>query len=238
MHMAQGPRGERVLVVGGSSGVGAAVVARFAAAGDAVFATHHASPPPASTAGVQWAPLDVASASSRAGLLDLLAAWGTPIDVVVVVAGTLPGKSLVDYAPEEIERCMHVNATGPFHLLRDLMPRLSDGSRVLMFASVSGERGSYDPVYAAAKGAVIAFVKSMATWAAPRTRFVAIAPGLVEDSGMFEAMAPERRDVHRRATPVGLAGIDALAAAAHDLTRPHWAHANGSCVRFNGGAYV
>ena len=56
---------------------------------------------------------------------------------------------------------------------------------------------------------------------------------------MYAAMAPSRREHHRQATPIGrLVGREDLAAMVYDLTRPHWAHANGTCVRFNGGAYV
>jgi 3-oxoacyl-[acyl-carrier protein] reductase len=236
--MTMPPKGERVVVVGAASGIGLAVAARFAATGDRVLATYHETPPPATMSTMDWDALDVASEDSRAAFAARLRDGG-PIDVVVVVAGLLPGKALGDYTPALAEQCMQVNATGPMLLLRELLPLLAEGSRVLMFASVSGERGSYDPVYAAAKGAVIAFVKSMATWAAPRTRFTAIAPGLVQDSAMFGDMAADRREFHRSRTPVGrLLDATALADAVHDLTRPHWAHANGSCVRFNGGSYV
>jgi 3-oxoacyl-[acyl-carrier protein] reductase len=227
---------ERVLVVGGGSAIGSAVATRFRAAGARVESTYHSSVPGDAAPGHV---LDITDEASRRALAATLGASGGPLDVVVVVAGLLPGKSLDDYTPDLADDVMAVNALGPMLLVRALSPVLAEGSRVVLFSSVSGERGSYDPVYAAAKAALVGFVKSMATWSAPRTRFVAVAPGLVEGSGMHEAMAPERRAHHLKATPTGrLASPDDLAGMVYDLCRPHWAHANGTCVRFNGGAYV
>jgi 3-oxoacyl-[acyl-carrier protein] reductase len=230
--------GERVLVVGATSAIGAAVANRFRAAGARVDCTYHAMAPVAGVAS-GWHRLDVADAGSRAALAEGLAAGGGLLDVVVVVAGLLPGKALAEYPPGLAEQVMQVNALGPMLLVQALLPLLADQSRVVLFSSVSGERGSFDPVYASAKAALVGFVKSMATWCAPRTRFVAVAPGLVEGTAMYQAMAPERREHHRAATPIGyLAAPADLAAIVHDLTLPHWAHANGTCVRFNGGAYA
>lgn len=229
---------ERVLVVGGTSLIGAAVADRFRLAGSRVDCTYYATAPLA-VADVAWHRLDIGDAGSRALLVADLASKGPPFDVVVVVAGLLPGKALADYPPGLAEQVMQVNALGPILLVQALLPILADQSRVVLFSSVSGERGSFDPVYASAKAALVGFVKSMATWSAPRTRFVAVAPGLVEGTAMYDAMAPERREHHRTSTPMGrLVRPTDLAAMIHDLTLPHWAHANGTCVRFNGGAYV
>lgn len=234
-----GPSPGNVLVVGASSHIGHAIASRFQRGGAAVLATYHRSRTDHPDQSLQWQALDLTDGNALDAFAAAILQRPQRFDTVVVAAGSILGRSLADYPDRDIGRIMDVNFTGPARLLRRLQSAINDGGCVLMLASISGERGSYDPIYAAAKGAVIAFVKSMAVQAAPRVRYTAVAPGLVEGSGMHAAMPPERRQHHLASTPVGrLLDIDALANIVFDLSQPHWAHANGSCVRVNGGAYV
>ena len=229
----------KVLVVGGSSAIGLAVVRRFAAAGWMVLATCFRSDAQPPTDQVTWQTLDITDDADIRRFALRLEEMTASFDAVVLVTGSIVGKKLEDYVFAEVDAVMQTNFNGPVKLLNAISRRLNEGSTVVMFSSISGERGSYDPVYAGAKGAIIAFVKSMAVQMAPRTRFMALAPGLVEDSGMFDSMSSERRDIHRQATPLGrLIQPAEVADIVFDLTSEHWAHANGSCVRINGGAYV
>jgi 3-oxoacyl-[acyl-carrier protein] reductase len=228
----------RALVVGGSSAIGTAIAEEFVRRGMEVLATYHRHAP-AEPGRVEWRQLDVASEASIAAFVTEVEASRRCLDVVVVVAGILRGEPLEQYDLLSIDEVMRVNFGGPATLLARLLPSLADPSCIVMFSSVSGERGSYDPVYAASKGAVIAFVKSLATRLAPKTRCIAVAPGLVEGTGMYAAMKPERQAFHREAAPLGrLITPGEIARIVHELTQDHWAHANGSCVRINGGAYV
>lgn len=228
----------RALVVGGSSAIGRAIVEELGFRGMEVLATYHRNPPdhPGQAA---WRALDVASKQGICSFAAEVAKSGQRLDVVVVVAGLLRGEPLEHYDLSAIDEVMRVNFGGPASLLARLLPSLADPSCIVMFSSVSGERGSYDPIYAASKGAVIAFVKSLATRLAPRTRCIAVAPGLVEGTGMYAAMKPERQAFHREAAPLGrLITPGEVARIVYELTQDHWAFANGSCVRINGGAYV
>lgn len=229
----------RALVVGGSSNIGLAVVAELESQGVEVVATYHNNAPVEPSPGAEWHALDVTSQKSIGELIQQVEGSGQGLDIVVMVAGVMHGKPLEGYDLALIDEVMRANFSGPASLIAGLLPSLNDGSCVVMFSSVSGERGSYDPIYAASKGAIIALVKSLATWLAPKTRFVAIAPGLVDDSGMYAGMKPERQKFHREAVPVGrLITAQDIARIVFDLTQDHWTHANGSCVRINGGSYV
>jgi 3-oxoacyl-[acyl-carrier protein] reductase len=108
-----------------------------------------------------------------------------------------------------------------------------------MVSSISGERGSFDPMYAASKAALIGFVKSLATWLAPGVRTNALAPALIAGSRMHDDMAPERREHHRSATPTGrLTTPQEVAAVLFNLCEPAWSNLNGQVIRINGGAHV
>ena len=229
----------RALVIGASSKIGLAVTTELVARGFDVVATYHRKAPAGGSPGIEWHALDVTSQNSIDSLRQKIGSSEHGLDVVVMAPGLLLGKPLDFYNLETIDEVMRVNFSGPASVVGSVLPFLNDGSCVVMFSSVSGERGSYDPIYAASKGAIISLVKSLAVRLAPKTRFVAIAPGLVEDSGMYSEMKPERQAYHRDAVPVGrLITPQEIARIVFDLTQAHWTHANGSCVRINGGSYV
>ena len=58
-----------------------------------------------------------------------------------------------DYADEDIERVMTINFSGQAKLLKKIMSLLTQQASILMYSSISGQRGSYDLIYAASKGA-------------------------------------------------------------------------------------
>jgi len=123
--------------------------------------------------------------------------------------------------------------------LRRLLPHFSPGGHVIFVSSISGERGSFDPIYAASKAAQIAFIKSLATWLAPTLRVNAIAPALIADSSMFRSMAPERRQHHVSQTPTKrLTTKEEIAGVIVSLCEPAWDNLNGQVIRINGGTHV
>ncbi len=233
------PDQRTVLIVGASSSIGEAVAQAFLDRGYLVLATHRRDPVALNHPNLRHACLDLVDPSSLDRFADQEVIWISPIHDVVLLAGLLPGLALEDYDDTMIDHVIAVNFTGPAKLIRRIQPRLNNPSQVLMMSSISAERGSFDPIYAAGKGAVISFVKSLACWMAPATRANGIAPGLIEDTTMFNEMAADRRDLHRRQTPMKqLLRPDHLGPVIADLFEPHWNHLNGVVVRLNGGAYV
>ena len=103
-----------VLIVGGSSGVGAALVAQYAAAARThVHATARYLAAAPRLAGVQWHPLDVTNAEQLAQLARLLELSGVEVDLLILCAG-------VNRGPLEVQSL--VNAEAPFHVLEGLLP--------------------------------------------------------------------------------------------------------------------
>ena len=233
------PRKSIILVVGANSAIGIAIVRQFINQGDIVIATHCKSNPEFANDNLEWLHLDLSDEESIDLFIKGLANNKLPIDSAIFVSGVLPGKSLENYLHKEMNTVLDINFLGQAKCVQALLPLLANPSQILMISSVSGERGSYDPIYAASKGAIIAFVKSLATSLPPQVRCISIAPGLVKGSGMYEAMAAEIRKTHLDRTPLKkLITAEELAKIVFDLTKSHWAYANGACIRINGGAYV
>lgn len=233
------PRKSTILVIGANSTIGIAMVREFINYGDVVIATYCNNNPKFVHGDVKWLHLDLTDEKSIEIFIKGLAKSKYQIDSSIFVSGYLPGKSLDNYSHNEMNTVVDVNFLGQAKCVQALLPLLNSPSQILMISSISGERGSYDPIYAASKGAVIAFVKSLATLLPPQVRCMSIAPGLVEGSGMYNAMSTEVRQVHLDRTPLNkLITVEDLAKMILDLTKDHWVYANGACIRINGGSYV
>lgn len=229
----------RVLVVGASASFGCELVTRFVAQGAQVLATTRSGTLTDAPAAARVEALDLLDSASLDRLADSVVPSFGALDVAVFLAGILPGKPLAAYDDALMDDVMRSNFTAQAALLRRLLPRFNHGAQVWMLSSISGDRGSFDPVYAASKAALVAFVKSLATWLAPALRVNALAPALIEDSAMFEAMTPERRAHHLATTPTGRLTTPAeIAAVIVNLCEPAWANLNGQVIRLNGGAHV
>lgn len=227
-----------ILIVGGSSSVGRAIVERFRRDGAKLLCTYRQDPVDFGP-GVRAVALDLTIPESIERFVGEVVPGFGQLDLAVLLPGILAGRDLRSYDEGEIDRIITVNLTGQVKLIRRLLPHLRHGSQILMMSSISAHRGSYDPVYAASKGAILSLVRSLATWLAPDIRANAIAPGLIEGSTMYQQFTPERRAVHLSQIPMRrFLQAEDLAEVIRDLAQPHWSHLNGACIDLNGGQYV
>jgi 3-oxoacyl-[acyl-carrier protein] reductase len=229
-----------VLIIGASSSLGNSVIKAFLDTGYDVLATYN-SQPLRDNSEENFFPfhLDLSSEESISNFYSAVSFAEWNIDVCILLSGVLPGKNLQDYETEEMDHVMSVNFTGFSKTLKYLQPMFGDESQVIIVSSVSAERGSYDPIYAASKGALISFMKSLSQCKPLRIRANAITPGLIEDSTMFDDMSPSRQAVHLSKSPTGkLTKIEDLSQIIVDISKPHWRNMNGAVIKVNGGTYV
>lgn len=194
--------GRRALVAGGASGIGAAIVERYASEGatGVVLDVAEASPPDGWTA----RRVDLRDEDAVAAAID------GSLDVAVAAAGIVPPWSrIADLDLQQWDEVFAVNARGVAATLKHAAPRLRDGGAIVVVASLNSWRG--DPnlaVYAASKHAALGLVRSAALDLGGRgIRVNAIAPGPIATDALVERM-------RRRAEAGGLSVEDALAAAA------------------------
>jgi 3-hydroxybutyrate dehydrogenase len=181
--------GKRVIVTGGSRGIGLAIARAFVSAGAAVAILAEREEVFAAAAelgragGPAVTPIHC-DVTDRARLKAALRELGA-IDVLVANAGT-GDITRVDEEGEEVdeifERILRVNLIGAFNTVRAALPGLRAGSRIVFTTSVHGQAIAPPAMsaYAASKAGVEAMMRSFARELGPRGINVnAVAPGMV-----------------------------------------------------------
>ncbi len=167
--------------------------------------------------------------------------WGR-IDILVNNAGITRDALLLRMKDEQWEQVLDVNLKGAFVCTRaalKYMVRARYG-RIINIASIVGATGNAGQAnYAASKGGLIAFTKSVAQEVAARgITCNAVAPGVV-DTPMFRALPEETQKEWISRIPVGRAGTpEDVAEAVAFLALPASEYITGQVIHVNGGLYM
>jgi 3-oxoacyl-[acyl-carrier protein] reductase len=189
--------GEVLIVTGGASGIGAAAARAYARAGGIAFAFDLQAPVTDPPPGVHHLHVDVADRDAvMAATMAVMERHGR-IDALVAGAAVQPRTAVADMDPGEWRRTLAVNLDGVVWAAQAVLPamRAARAGAIVVFASGLAHVGrAQASAYAASKGALIAFAKSLAAEVAEdRIRVNTLFPGVIDTPQFREANpGPER----------------------------------------------
>ncbi len=245
--------GKTALVTGGSRGIGAACARMLAEAGAAVAITYQRNARAARA--VQSALLrsgvdalavrcNVARAVEvHACIRSVLKAFGQ-IDLLVTSAGIWKDGAIGAMTERQWDETLDINLKGTFLFTNAVVPSMKRrrSGKIITIASTAGQRGeAFHSHYAASKGGVIAFTKSIGPELAPYGILAnCVAPGWVETDMTAAAFRNRRQaDEIRRAIPRGrVATPDEIAGAVLFLASGLSDHLVGATISVNGGSVL
>ena len=227
------------VITGGSRGIGAAAVRRFAAAGHRVFflyeKSHQAAQALAEETGATPICCDVADGPAVEQAFRQIG----DVDILVCNAGIHHFGLISDISQAQWDRLFAVNVGGIYHCVNAAMPSFlsKHAGSIVTLSSMWGRVGaSCEAAYSATKGAVIALTKALAKELGPSgIRVNAVAPGVIL-TDMCSTVEPdilaemaEDSPVGRNGTPEDVAkAIEYLATA--DFVTGHVLNVDGGYV--------
>ena len=233
---------KRVLVVGGSSGIGNGIAHGFRARGAEVHvwgtrgsADDYSAEEGSDLEGLHYAKVNVAD-------FDELSAYQAPfdsLDVLVQSQGFVRYKQ-AEYAKPGWDDVMDININSVMHTATKFKPMLSEANgSIVIVSSVSGLKANIgNPAYAASKAAAISLTKTLGqSWARDGIRVNGLAPGLVPTKLTAVTTKNEKRsEAALRTIPVRRYGTpEDMAGAALFLASPLAAYVQGHTLITDGG---
>ncbi len=190
--------GKKVLVLGGSRGIGAAIVRRFAAEGARVTFTYSSSQDAAQALATETGSTAQATDSADRDAVIARVRDSGPLDVLVVNSGVALFGDALEQDPDAVDRLLRINVHAPYHAAVEAARQMPAGGRIIVIGSVNGDRMPVPGLaaYAVSKSALQGLARGLARDFGPRGITVnVVQPGPI-DTDMNPADGPLKEMMH------------------------------------------
>jgi cyclic-di-GMP-binding biofilm dispersal mediator protein len=161
-------KGKSVLVLGGSRGIGAAIVRRFTLDGAKVAFTYAGSPDAAQALAQETGSTALQTDSADRDAVIARVRDSGPLDVLVVNAGIALFGDALEQDPDAVDRLFRINVQSPYHASVEAARQMPQGGRIIVIGSVNGDRMP---------------IPGMASYALSKSALQGMARGLARDFG-------------------------------------------------------
>ena len=245
-------QGKVALVTGGSCGIGAAAARLLAMAGAEVGIAYRSRAPEAERVIAELESFggrafafqgDLSTVDANEAFVQRAITMFGHVDIFVGNSGVWPPIAVnVETLDDDRWRdTLALNVNGMFYGARAAARVMPTGGRMIFVSSTAGQRGEAGHAdYAASKGAMISFVKSLAVELGSRDITVnCVAPGWVDTEAVERPFAGEGRGRIEAAIPLGRVASPAdIAGPILFLASPLARHVTGEVLNVNGGSVL
>lgn len=227
----------KVFVMGGSRGVGAAIVKRFASQGDEVVFSYVNSHSAAETLAQETGSTALQLDSADRNAITLQMSKLGSLDVLIVNAGVLSAGDPLTLSGEEIEKLFQINIHAPYFAAIEAARQMPQGGRIVLIGSTNADRVPMQGLsaYATSKSALQGMVKGLARDFGPLGITInVVQPGPV-DTDMNPAEGPLNELMHSFMAIKRHAHGDEVAAMVSWVASSEAAMVTGAALTIDGG---
>jgi cyclic-di-GMP-binding biofilm dispersal mediator protein len=156
--------GKTALVIGGSRGIGAAIVRRLTADGAGVTFSYAGSAEASAALAAETGSTAVQSDAADRDAVIALVAGTSPIDILVVNAGALVLGDPLGLDADTVDRMFDINIRAPYHAAVEAARQMPEGGRIIFIGSTNGDRIPFEggAAYALTKSAIQGLTRGLA----------------------------------------------------------------------------
>lgn len=222
-----------IAVIGGSSGIGKALVHQLADSGYNVMATYNETKPGATQNHVQYVHFNALETTSLDFLPDSL-------DGLVYCPGSIDLKPFARIKTEDFANDFQLQVGGAIRVIQNALPKLksAETSSIVMFSTVAVQTGfPFHSKISASKGAIEGLTRALAAEFAPKIRVNAVAPSIT-DTPLASSLlnSNEKKELNAQRHPLKKIGSpESVASVAAFLLSDRAQWITGQVIHVDGG---
>jgi 3-oxoacyl-[acyl-carrier protein] reductase len=240
-------RGKRVLITGGSRGIGAEAVRRFSEHGASIAFLYHKSFEEAVNLSRETGALSIRCNVANPGSVDAAMSvarefFGGHIDTLICNAGVSDFGLITEIGRERWKRVIDTDLNGVYYCIDNVLPNMiaDKSGSIIIVSSMWGQVGaSCEAAYSAAKAGLIGLTKALAKEVGPSgVRVNCIAPGMI-DTQMNAGVDEKTKKKITADTPLGRTGTaEDVVKAMQFLASDESSFITGQIIGVNGGYVI
>lgn len=222
----------KVLIIGGSSGIGKACVQLFHNKNWSIYSTFFSNTKKLfTTDNISWSFLDI----NNRELTETYVRRLPKLDAVIICVG-LNRQNSKPFKIEEAENIFNTNVINQIHAINLLQGKLNSKSSIVFFGSITGYLGSERRIaYSASKASIYGLVPSLAASFSPKTRVNAIFPGYIMTAQYVKNSTIPIKERKKKILLKRLGKPEEVAKLAFFLASEESSYINAQCININGG---